>query len=243
VIPATPEQQRRLLALQEVDTARRKLEHRRAHLPEQKALDDNADILQRIAAEYASSRERLVRLETQQRRHEGEIAAVEARRRSEEGRMYSGLIRSEKELEALRHELGSLRGRKSDLEDALLEVMQSIEDLESMVATLGERHGELTGMVATLATARDAAAADIDAELLDRRRERASVAAELPPALLAAYDDLRARKDGVGAAALRGRACMGCRLELPTVELEDLRAAAESGVATCPQCGRIVVPV
>jgi hypothetical protein len=242
VIPATPEQQRRLLALQEIDTTIRKLEHRRANLPEQRALDDNADTLQRISAEYASSRERLARLTTQQRRHETEIAAVEARRRSEEGRMYSGLIRSEKELEALRHELASLRGRKGDLEDALLEVMQSVEDLESMVATLAERHGELGGMVAQLAHARDVAAADIDAELGDLRAERSVVAADLPPALLAAYDDLRARKDGVGAAALQGRACMGCRLELPAVELEDLRATAVSGAATCPQCGRIVVP-
>ena len=33
--------------------------------------------------------------------------------------MYSGLIRSEKELEALRHEIGSLKGRKADLEDSL----------------------------------------------------------------------------------------------------------------------------
>jgi hypothetical protein len=243
VTPATPEQQRRLLALQAVDSAIRQLEHRRADLPEQRALDDNADTLQRIAAEHAASREQLSRLSAQQRRHEGEVAQVEARRKSEEGRMYSGLIRSERELEALRHELASLRARKSSLEDALLEIMEEVEDRESMVATLAERHRQLSGMVAQLATARDLAAADIDAELLDRRRERKTIAAGLPVAVVAAYDDLRGRKDGVGAGELRGRACSSCHLELPAVELEELRATAASALAKCPQCGRIIVPV
>ncbi len=242
MIAATPEQQRSLLVLQEIDTAIRQLERRRANLPEQKALDDNADTLQRIAAQYASTREQLTRLAVQQRRYERDIAAVDARRRSEEGRMYSGLIRSEKELEALRQELGSLRGRKNDLEDSLLEVMEQVEDVESMVATLKERHSQLGGMVAQLANARDVAASGIDAEIVERRRARTSVAADVPTALLTAYDELRARKDGVGAAELRGRTCMGCRIELPVVEVEELRNASDSRLARCPQCGRILVP-
>ena len=47
---ATPEEQQRLLALQNVDTAIQQLEHRRAHLPEQQALDEMA------AQAYATGR-------------------------------------------------------------------------------------------------------------------------------------------------------------------------------------------
>ncbi|MBA2529070.1 MAG: hypothetical protein H0V19_03760 [Euzebyales bacterium] len=243
MIPATPAEQRRLLDLQHLDTAIRKLQHRRANLPEQKALEDNADTLSRVAEEYRIATDRLERLGIQQRRHESEVATVDSRRKSEEGRMYGGLIRSEKELEALRHELGSLRARKNELEDALLEILEQVEELESMVTTLRERHGELSGQVAALTEARDAAATDIDAELEQRQSERKALAADLPEEVVSYYEELRARKDGVGVAELQGRTCAGCRLELTATELEDLRRDAKEGLARCEQCGRILVLV
>jgi uncharacterized protein len=156
--------------------------------------------------------------------------------------MYSGLITSEKELEALRHELSSLRNRKNDLEDALLELMEQCEDTDGLVASLKDRHAELTASVAELTTARDTAATDIDAELEQRRDERAAIAAELPPAVLSVYDGLVARKQGLGAAALQGRTCSGCRLELTAIELEELRETARDSLALCAQCGRVLVP-
>lgn len=241
MIAATPAEQRRLYDLQQVDSAIRALEYRRANLPEQKALDENAEILAKVVDEYGTSRDQLARLARQQKWHEDEIATLEARRKTEDGRMYSGQITSERELEALRSELSSLRGRKNDLEDALLEIMEQREELESLVATLKERHGELTSAVAALTAARDTAAADIDSELGLRAGERKEVAAEVPAEVLAFYDELRMRKDGVGVAELRSRTCMGCRLELTAIELEDVVAEAARGLARCEQCGRILV--
>ena len=243
MIAATPEEQRLLLALQGVDTAILQLEFRRANLPEQKALDENAETLAKVSTEYAAAKDKLERLSEQQRKHEGEISVVDSRRKSEEGRMYSGLIRSEKELEALRQEIGSLRGRKSDLEESLLEIMEQVEDLESLVSTLKARHVELTNSVAELTTARDTAATDIDAELLDRREERTKAAGDIPAEVLEYYDDLRARKEGLAVAELQGRTCAGCRLELTQIELEDARRDAQDSLARCEQCGRILVPV
>lgn len=241
MIAATPAAQRRLLDLQEVDTAIRQLQNRRTNLPEQVALDENADTLSRISGEYATSRDQLERLGVQQRRHEAEIATVDSRRKSEEGRMYSGLITSAKELEALRNEISALRVRKRDLEDTLLEVMEQTEELESVVATLAERHEELTGRVTALETARDEAARDIDAELGAKQEQRLALADDLPPDVIAFYDELRARKQGVAVALLQGRSCMGCRLELTQIELEDTRRDAQHGLARCEQCGRILI--
>jgi predicted nucleic acid-binding Zn-ribbon protein len=243
VISATPAEQRRLLDLQRIDTDIRKLGHRRANLAEQKALDDNADTLGRVSSEYATSRDQLERLRLQQKRHEQEIATVDSRRKSEEGRMYGGLIRSEKELEALRGELGALRARKNELEDSLLEIMEQTEELESLVATLQERHGELTGQVDALTQARDHAATDIDAALASRRAQRVTVAGDLPAEVVEYYEELRARKDGVGVAELQGRTCAGCRLELTAIEMEQVREDSVDSLARCEQCGRVLVLV
>ncbi|HVM13152.1 MAG TPA: C4-type zinc ribbon domain-containing protein [Egibacteraceae bacterium] len=242
MIPASPAEQRRLLALQQADTAIRQLRHRRANLPEQQAVDENAEMLSRISMEYADSRERLEQLARSQKRYEDDIAVVESRRKSEEGRMYSGLITSEKEVQALRSEISSLRARKNDLEDALLEVMEEAEDLESMVLTLKERHAELTDRVAELEEARDVAARDIDAELAERQRERQAIAAEVPAEAAEYYEELRERKEGVAVAALVGRTCQGCRLALTAVEFEEVHERSQRGLARCEQCGRILVP-
>lgn len=242
MISATPEEQRRLLDLQRVDTAIRQLQHRRAHLPEQQALDENADTLARVGGEHADARERLDQLNRAQVRLEGEIATVDARRKSEEGRMYSGLITSEKEVQALRGEISSLKARKNDLEDSLLEVMQELEDVESLVAALQERYDELSGNVAGLEQARDGASRDIDAELAERQQERAALAAGMPPEVGEYYEELRDRKAGIAVAELVGRTCQGCRLELTAVEFEEAHERARKGLARCEQCGRILVP-
>jgi uncharacterized protein len=241
LIPASREQQERLVELQDLDTQVRQLEHRRAHLPEQRALDDNAGTLQAIAADYASTKEEFEVAERKQRRLEEEINTVEARRKSEEGRMYSGLITSSKELEALRSELGSLKSRKNDLEDELLEVMERVEELGGMVESLKSRHEELTGGVETLTAARDEAAREIDAELVELRERRAAAVAGIDAELLTAYDDKRGRKDGLAVARLEGRTCSGCRIELTAIELEEVRRHAADGIAKCAQCDRLLV--
>lgn len=242
MIPASPQEQRQLLELQEVDTAIRRLQHRRANLPEQKALDENTDTLSRIATDFAQRKERLEHLERQQRRLEEEISTVEARRKSEDNRMYSGRITSERELEALRNEVNSLKQRKRDLEDELLEVMEEREELDGIVATLTERHTELTAQATELTAARDEAASEIDAELAEQEKRRAGIAEQIPDEILDHYEELRARKEGLAVAALEGSTCSGCRLQLTPIELEEVREQAARGLAKCVQCSRILVP-
>lgn len=243
MLPATLEEQRRLYDLQQVDVAVRQLEHRRANLAEQRALDETNETLRRIAHEYATSKERLEELQRQQSRHEQEIAAIDSRRKTEEGRMYSGVINSEKEHEALRNELASLRSRKRDLEDALLEIMEEQEQLESSVESLKQRHTDLNGKIGELESARDAAATDIDAELNERRAERDKIAAELPEEIRDYYEELKTRKQDIAVAALQGTVCAGCRLQLTPTELEEVEERVARGLAKCPQCDRIVVTV
>ena len=86
--------------------------------------------------------------------------------------MYSGAIQSERELDALRHELEGLRNRKGDLEDSLLEIMEQQEEVGSLLDTLDERAAEIGTRVQELALARDTAAG--------RHRRRPRPAARAP---------------------------------------------------------------
>jgi len=67
------------------------------------------------------------------------------------------------------------------------------------------------------------------------------VAAGIPADLMALYEKIRARENGIGAAALHQRRCQGCRLELTASDVGRLRDAAPDEVLRCEQCQRILV--
>jgi predicted nucleic acid-binding Zn-ribbon protein len=241
VTKASADQQRLLLQLQEIDTDIRRLQHRRANLPEQQVLDDRAALLGKVDADHLAARDELVTVDRRQKRLEHDVSAVDSRRRAEEGRMYSGEIVTEREVAALRSELSSLKTRKRDLEDELLEAMERHEELTGTVTTLEARRAELRDEVAPLEQARDAAAADIDTELGEKEAARRGIVAELTPGIVGAYDRLRARKNGVAVAELRNDTCQGCHIRLTAGELEEGREIGELGLARCVQCGRLLV--
>lgn len=241
MIPASPPEQQKLLALQHLDTAIRQLEHRRAHLPEQQALDEHERTHRKVAGELSRTREELQQAERQQARLEQEINQVEARRKSEEGRMYSGSITSEREVEAIRNELSALKSRKYELEDALLDVMERVEELTKLRATLEQRDQELASATEGLRAARDEAATEIDEQLQQRRAEREQTLTGLDADLVRYYEDLRERKNGLAVTRLQGRTCDGCHLDLTPIEMEETRAQAQRGFTRCPQCDRLLV--
>ena len=169
------------------------------------------------------------------------MEAVKTRRARDRDRMDQGLVSNPKDLERLQHELESLERRISSLEDDELEVMQKLEDaqreldeLQRLVAETDERLGEL-------GTVRDEKVADIDAQLARLQADRGPAVDGLPVDLLSLYDRLREQKGGVGAAALRARACGGCRLTLDSAELNRIRGLAEDEVVRCEECQRILV--
>ncbi|MBW3604281.1 MAG: hypothetical protein KY460_05070 [Actinobacteria bacterium] len=238
---ASPHQQQQLLRVQHIDTAIRRLQHRRANLPEQQQLDERSALLERVNADHLAATDELVSVERRQKRLEHDIAAVDDRRKAEEARMYSGVIASEREAGALRNELAALKSRKRDLEDELLEAMERHEELTATIETLQTRRQELRDEIAPLARSRDAAATDIDTELADQVAARDELVDALPNAVVAHYDRLRARKNGVALAELQDGTCQGCHLHLTAGELEEGREIGELGLARCVQCGRLLV--
>lgn len=240
---ASPDQQRALLSLADADEAIRRKEHTRANLPEQQALDHHVDTLQKVEDELIDAVQVEERLSAESRRLERRIDEAETARKTHEAQMYSGRIQSERELGALREEIAAAKRKKSDLEDSLLETMEQVEEVTSLLEELRRRKAELEGEIADLTTRRDEAAGDIDSELATARDERARTAAGIDEEVVAFYEDLRARRTGRVVARLDGRTCTGCMLELTAIELEDIKRVSATSLARCEQCNAIIVPV
>ena len=238
---ADPFVQLRLLDLQALDSALRRLAHRRRTLPELAAIE-------KAEAAMAAARDDLTRAETtmsdlarEQRKFEQEIDVVRTRRARDEQRMASGAITQSKQLADLQHEVGSLVRRQTELEDRELEVMERAEGVQAELdALLAQRAGQLQARDEA-AAARDLAWSEIDADVARTTTDRAALAAGLPADLLALHDKIAMRESGVGTAAIAQRRCGGCRLELLGNEVAEFRAAAPDLVLHHEECGRILV--
>ena len=238
---APAEEQRALLELQVVDSAIDRLEHRRANLPEDARLAELRTAraaIDQLAAERDGT---LVTTRREQERLEHEIDNLTRKADAEEARAAAGKVTSPKELTAIQAEVEALRRRVGTLEDELLERMETRETLEAELAELAERGKVADSERDEVTVARDAARAEIDRDLDTQRAARARIAPRVSAALGKLYDQIRARSGGVGAAALEGNACGGCRVSISPVELRKLRELPPEEVRRCENCRRILV--
>jgi uncharacterized protein len=240
-LDAPLEDQRALLELQRHDSAVDRLTARRGSLPEDARLAELAGGLVAVDELAAERRGSLSTLQREQARLEGEIDMVTRKARSEEDRAVSGKVTSPKELAAIVEEVASLKRRQVALEDDLLERMERRETLEAELAELDSRRDVIAAEQADVTQARDAALVEIDQELATERAAAAAVAPRIGAELRALYDQIRRRQGGVGAAALVGDTCQGCRVSMSPVELAAIRKLSATVVKRCENCRRILV--
>ena len=173
-------------------------------------------------------------------------------------RLYSGSITSPRELSAYEADRQHLQKRRGAEEDRLLEVMVEVDELRSArsraaqeleridaerrtdVKELEEDERELIAALEALRQSRDGIAPAIPPEQSGVRDR--TVSEELSTCRgLSVYEGLRKSRDGVAVARVVRSMCEGCRLTLPTMELQ--RAKSSQSIVQCSSCRRILYPV
>jgi hypothetical protein len=230
-----------LLRVQEHDTAADRLRHRRQTLPELAALRAAEDELARVEAAATEVGATAAEAARTQRRLEGELAGVEAKLAELEAKLYSGAITVPRELQAMQGEGEVLRNRRAALEDEVLEAMGGRETLDTEVAALDARRGELDAEGIRLRVQLAETEATVDRELAAELDARKVAAGDIPAELAALYEQLRVRLGGIAAAPLVNGRCGGCHLALPATEVARLRVEPPETLVRCEQCERILV--
>lgn len=230
-----------LLRLQDHDIVIDQITHRQATLPERPALEAAtaavADVDRRIAA-TSNRRDELARDE---KRLADEVAIVEAKATEVNDKLYGGTITSPKELQAFQEDYDSLKRRQRELEDHEIEIMEQIEPVEAELAGLAAERATLDAAREAAAGALAAAESEVGAELDAARGQRDGLVAAVPAEQLATYDRLRPDYAGIPIARLVGSNCNGCHLTLSAVAIDRIHALPPDALATCEECGRILV--
>ncbi|MCL2803231.1 MAG: C4-type zinc ribbon domain-containing protein [Micrococcales bacterium] len=232
--------QGRLLVVQGHDTALRQLDHKLQTMPAKAELASSQVAVVEAAEAVAGAKVRVSDIQRELTAVEDEVTKVEQRRRRDTDRLESGGGTS-REIQALVAEVEALERRRDVLEEAQLEVMERLEEAGIALGQLEQALAQNQAKVAELIEVVAAESAQIEAEQAEQRTARDQAALGLGEDLMALYERLRERQNGVGAAALIQRRCDGCRLEVTPAHLAEIRAAAEDDVVRCEECGRILV--
>lgn len=231
-----------LLLVQEHDTARDRLHHRRVSLPERAELEARTAQLRVLDGQAREVRGQRDTVLADERRLDDEARTVGARADEADKKLYSGTVNSPRELQAMQADIDMLRRQRSDLEDQELEVMDARETLDAQLAALEAEMATVIADAERLRSAIAAAEGEIDEELVKEDTARAQQAAAVPASLIADYERRRAQNKGAGAARLVGTSCTACHLSIPSTEAEGIRRGAGAVVAYCDNCGAILVP-
>jgi predicted nucleic acid-binding Zn-ribbon protein len=230
-----------LLAVQDLDTSITQMEHRRAVLAETSGLAAVEAELAALQARQADAAGRRAALTATQDELEQQISGITERRDLVEKRLYAATS-SSRDLQAMNEEVKHLTDRRAQLEELELVAMLEADPIDAELAALRERMAPLDVKARELREEIERERLELDAAIASAAGSRAAEAAQLPPALADRYETLRRRLKGTGAARLIGGHCDGCHLELPSMEVERIRALPPEEVATCEQCGRILIP-
>jgi uncharacterized protein len=240
-VKAAPEAQLRLLDLQEVDTALDRLDHRKRTLPELAEIQHAEQRLGEFSDALVAAQTEISDIDREQKKAEQDVDQVRARADRDQKRLDSGQVSSARDLENLQSEIVSLQRRQSDLEEIVLEVMERREEAETRLREVDADRETSEKTLAELSTRRDAAYRELDGQAELHKAARSGIVSDIPDDLMKLYEKLREQHRGVAATALLRGQCQGCHLQLNTVELNDIRAAAKDDVVRCDECRRILV--
>ena len=224
----------RLMELQIIDRQLQELEQ---------SLTSIAGRVDQLRDENQSNQAELDRLTEQdkeitaaRKKAERELAEGEVRIRNK--RMRLTLIRNDKELQALTHEIESLKETNQRLETDLLTLMEGADSRTARIKELAEAIAK--GRVALAAAEKEIAAEveELKGNIGKHRKAREKVAENIDAGLLSRYQMIFSRRAGVAVAKAEGGTCQGCRMRLPPQLYNEIQRHLQ--IHFCPNCQRVL---
>jgi len=193
---------------------------------------------ERIASEKElafQEKEKLQNLEKERRRKEGELNDQGEKIKKSKGRLFE--VKTNKEYQALLHEIESMETSMSQLEDEILAILEEIDELKGEVS---KREGDLV----TAEKETRAEIAELEKKLTDLVDEiaamegsRDDIIKKLDPELIRAYETLKIRR-GTALVAVRRGVCQGCFVNIPPQMFNEVQR--NDMLIRCPNCNRFL---
>ncbi len=153
-------------------------------------------------------------------------------------RMRLSLIKNDRELQALSHEVDVLKESNQRLEAELLARMDGGDQkgarLQELSETLAREQAELKEAQKEIA----GQIGELQARTAARRREREQLAAQINATICQRYEVIFGRRGGLAVVAVKSGTCQGCRMRIPPQLFNQIQRY--EAIHFCPNCQRIL---
>jgi hypothetical protein len=229
----------RIVALQKLDSAAHDAERRLGEAPARQAAFDAR--LEAARAQVAAAKERLAENQNARRTIEKDVAVHQGRLSKYRDQLMS--VKTNVEYQAMQKEIEFAQTEVKAHEDQILERMLEADDLTS---ALKRADAELAAEQKAIDADRKSDTAELATvkDLLARiTSERGELVAALDPQVLAVFDRVSRRRNGVAVAEARGGICTICHVRLRPQVFNTVRR--NEAIIQCDHCNRILyfVPV
>jgi predicted nucleic acid-binding Zn-ribbon protein len=229
----------RLIALQRLDSASHDAERRLAEEPDrEKALEAR---LEAVRQHVAAAKEHLVENQHARRAIEKDVAVQQGR--LSKFRETAMAVKTNVEYAAVQKEIAFAQGEVKTLEDKELELMLAADDL---TAALKKAEAALAADVKAVNGERQQIASEgteLQAALERLRGERTHVVTGLSPQVLALFEQIARKRNGIAISEARDGVCTICHVRLRPQVFNTVRR--NDAINQCDHCNRILffVPV
>jgi predicted nucleic acid-binding Zn-ribbon protein len=224
-----------LLDLQRQDSLLLDAKRKREAIPARQAA--LRDALVAAQAEVERAKKDLDQARKDRRGFEKEVETVAA----EAGKLERQLadVKTNKEYQALLHEIELFKGKRSDHETRILECFEREETLAAALTAAEKRvkAEEARLQEGEAALAREGAS--LDQSIHSITQDRDAVKPRVPAALLSRYERVLAARDGVAVVEVKKGSCGACFKGLTPHALQEARRG--DTIQSCESCGRILV--
>jgi len=199
-------------------------------------LGENRAVLE-MQARLESEQKRLEEFKHQQHTAEWEIDDITGNIAAAEEKLFGGKVKNPKELSSLQQDVDMLKTRRGRLEEKALGVIEQVEQSEAAVAGITAELKTLTADWKRQQKQLSGEMKKLKAALADLKGRWQRLSDGIAPETVDLYQQLRERKGGTAVARVEQGICRGCRLSLPTTDLQRVRG---NNLVHCSSCGRIL---
>ena len=223
-----------LIRFQELNLKIVKLEKRTQRIPEEieayrQTLEESCQAL--------LEEKRLIE-EHQARQRELEMEVVTLRDTLSKHKTQLMEVKTNKEYQAMLHEIeGGERGIEAK-EDQILEGMMVIEEREKVVQEAQTEYEKEEKEILSKQSQLESFAAQAENEIVDLQKERGQLEGEMPEELTQQYQRIASVRNGVALAEAKDQSCQGCHVKLRPQLFTEIRTNRE--IITCENCSRFL---
>lgn len=223
-----------LIELQECDSQLVKIADRKRKLPEQ--IEKLDEMYRAFQEEIGQNKRKYDELKARHTEAENKIKKINESMIKTKERLLE--VKNNKEYQAMLKENEAAETTRSEVETGIISLLDELEKLSALVkkdqVILEEHKKKYEEEKKTI----EADLNSVDSDFVIWEQKRDGLGNKIPAELLARYEKVRKKNNGVGVISVWKAVCNGCHMNIPPQLYNELQKSSE--LISCPNCHRIM---